>query len=391
MIFTLEALQANHGDSLLLHYGMKTDPQLIVIDGGPPAVFDMSLRPRLEQLQAKRCPSQSLPVRLMMVSHIDADHIGGILNLTDALIEQDNGPGPMLCDITTLWHNSFNDLLGKKQGTAAVAAALTSAVRLSSAGDITFPPGLFSNTSSAAIAASVPQGKRLRENADVLSFEENEFFADLVSMAVGSKKPLKIDGSLKFWVLGPSQTRLDKLKKDWQKKLAELKKKPAAEARSLAAEFIDRSVYNLSSIIVLAELGKKRMLLTGDALGTDILAGLRETGLLKDGKTLSVDILKLPHHGSRRNVTEELFSTVTADHYVISANGRDDNPDIETLKMLSKIRGASACTIHLTNPVPHAVAFFTKDMKKAGKNYKLKIRKDPALSIRIDLGDPLTD
>ena len=391
MIFTLEALQAKHGDSLLLHYGAKTNPQLIVIDGGPPAVFDMSLRPRLEQLQGKRCPSGSLPVRLMMVSHIDDDHIGGILNLTDALIEQDDGPGPKLCDITTLWHNSFEDMLGHKAQAAALPASLTSTVKVSSSGDLTYPPGLFSHKSSAAIAASVPQGKKLKNNADELSFEENEFFADLVSLAQGSKKPLVIDGKLKFWVLGPSQTRLDKLQKDWQKKLAQLKQKSAAEARSLAAEFIDKSVYNLSSIIVLAELGKKRMLLTGDALSADILAGLRETGLLKSGGTLPVDILKLPHHGSRRNVTEEFFSTVTADHYVISANGRDHNPDIDTLKMLSKVRGATRCTIHLTNPVPHAVAFFKRDMKKEGKKYKLNIRKDPDLSIRVDLGDPLTD
>jgi hypothetical protein len=391
MIFTLEALQAKHGDSLLLHYGAKADPQLIVIDGGPPAVFDMSLRPRLEELQGKRCPSESLPVRMMMVSHIDDDHIGGILNLTDALIEQDDGPDPKLCDITTLWHNSFEDMLGHKAQASALPASLTSTVKVSAAGDVTFPPGLFSNKSSAAIAASVPQGKRLKENADVLSFEENEFFEDLVSLAEGTKKPLVIDGKLKFWVLGPSQTRLDKLKKDWQKKLAELKQKPPAQARSLAAEFIDKSVYNLSSIIVLAELGKKRMLLTGDALSADILAGLRETGLLKSGGTLAVDILKLPHHGSRRNVTEEFLSTVTADHYVISANGRDHNPDVDTLKMLSKVRGSTPCTIHLTNPVPHAVAFFKRDMNKAGKKYKLNIRKDPALSIRVDLGDPFTD
>src|SRR6185503_2867503 len=131
MIFTLEALQAKHGDSLLLHYGAKADPQLIVIDGGPPAVFDMSLRPRLEELQGKRCPSESLPVRMMMVSHIDDDHIGGILNLTDALIEQDDGPDPKLCDITTLWHNSFEDMLGHKAQASALPASLTSTVKVS--------------------------------------------------------------------------------------------------------------------------------------------------------------------------------------------------------------------------------------------------------------------
>ena len=32
MLFTLEALSAKHGDSLLLHYGKPAAPKLIVID-----------------------------------------------------------------------------------------------------------------------------------------------------------------------------------------------------------------------------------------------------------------------------------------------------------------------------------------------------------------------
>ena len=43
------------------------------------------------------------------------------------------------------------------------------------------------------------------------------------------------------------------------------------------------------------------MLLTGDARGDDVLAGLREAGLLRRSP-LHVDVLKLPHHGSDRNV-----------------------------------------------------------------------------------------
>jgi beta-lactamase superfamily II metal-dependent hydrolase len=132
----------------------------------------------------------------------------------------------------------------------------------------------------------------------------------------------------------------------------------------------------------------QRMLLTGDGLADDILEGLKEAGLLKEGGTLHVNILKLPHHGSIRNVTEEFLRTVTADHYVISANGKYDNPDLDTLKLFSKVRGAAPCTVHLTNAVPHAVKFFKADQKKAGKNYKVNIRQDPSRSLRIDLGEP---
>src|SRR5215212_9539908 len=113
MIFTLEALEAKHGDSLLLHYGTKKSPRLIVIDGGPPGVFGQSLRPRLEWLRDKRAPGGSLPVRLLMVSHIDDDHIRGVLDLTDALIAQKKKETP-LCDITTIWLNSFDEILANK-------------------------------------------------------------------------------------------------------------------------------------------------------------------------------------------------------------------------------------------------------------------------------------
>jgi hypothetical protein len=47
-----------------------------------------------------------------------------------------------------------------------------------------------------------------------------------------------------------------------------------------------------------------------------------------------IDIMKVPHHGSERNSSEQFFETVTADTYIISANGRDDNPSLSTLKWI---------------------------------------------------------
>jgi hypothetical protein len=388
MFFTLEALEAKHGDALLLHYGTKKSPKLIVIDGGPPGVFNQTLRPRLEQLRDRRSPGAPLPVRLLMVSHIDDDHIRGVLDLTDLLLEQQGQETP-LCDITTLWHNSFDEILGNKE-TDAIPASLGASVRLSAKGELTFPAGLFRDEGAAAVAANVPQGRRLRDNVESLALIPNDPFPKLVSR--GPKpKSLSVGSTLKLRVVGPSRKRLAKLEKDWDAKLKTLQTQEAAEAKALAASFMDESVYNLSSIVVLAAASGKKILLTGDGLADDILEGLREAGLLKGGGTLHVDILKMPHHGSARNVTEEFLTTVTADHYVISANGKYDNPDLDTLKLFSKVRGAAPCTVHLTNAVPHAVKFFKADLKKDGKNYKVNIRQDPARSILIDLGEPFKD
>lgn len=58
-----------------------------------------------------------------------------------------------------------------------------------------------------------------------------------------------------------------------------MKKKKKVEATS----YVDQSVENLSSIVVVAESGtktRKRMLLTGDARGDDILEGLKDGGFL---------------------------------------------------------------------------------------------------------------
>lgn len=390
MIFTLEVLQAKYGDSLLLHYGTKASPKLIIIDGGPGGVFDISLRPRLEQIKNKRSPEESLPVRMVMVSHIDEDHIRGILDLTELLIEQQDQHESLLCDITTLWHNSFDEILGNNE-TKAIAASLGSVVKLSSTGDIAFPPGLFQRNSAAAIAASVAQGRRLRNNADQLALLENAPFKNLVALSDSPNTALKIDENLDFTVLCPTQRRLEKLQKDWDKKLEVIQKKEAAEARALAAEFIDKSVYNLSSIVVLAESDGKKMLFTGDALAADILESLKTAGLLKDGKTLHIDLLKMQHHGSIKNSTEEFLKSVTADHYVMSANGKHEHPSIKTLEMLSEVRGSDTYTVHLTNPVPHAVTFYDADKNKAGKNYKVNIRDENALSLQIDLDEPFND
>ena len=50
MLFTLEALPAEEGDCLLLHWGTREKPKIALIDGGPGRVYENDLRPRLEEL-----------------------------------------------------------------------------------------------------------------------------------------------------------------------------------------------------------------------------------------------------------------------------------------------------------------------------------------------------
>ena len=101
----------------------------------------------------------------------------------------------------------------------------------------------------------------------------------------------------------------------------------------------------------IVEYHGKKILFTGDGLGDEVVDIISERGLLDSEGGYHVDIMKVPHHGSERNASAKFFNTVTADTYVISANGRDDNPSLATLKWIieSKRKKNKIIKIFLTN------------------------------------------
>lgn len=382
MIFTLEALNAGQGDALLLHYGQSDNPLLAVIDGGPSGIYARSLRPRLEQLRAARVPDGTLPLQLVAVSHIDDDHIRGILDLTDGLREAGDSGNLLDYQVLAIWHNSFDDIVGGDGGAGVPAAVETLGTEGTVAG------GASVNEPTRLVVASIGQGRKLRDNIAALALDVNDPFGDVVA----ASPAVDWGDGLSLTVLGPDKRRLDDLHKKWD---ADVRKRQAAPAE--VAAYLDGSVYNLSSIVILAEAGGKRMLLTGDARGDDILAGLANAGLLQE-EPFHVDILKLPHHGSDRNVETDFFRKIVADHYVVSGDGTDGNPEIAALKMISEARPQpdDGFTLHLTNrtgknDIGTRLSEFEAGERSKGRTYGIEFREDSALSIRVDLLDPLGD
>ncbi len=350
MFFTLDVRRARKGDCLILHYGTKNDPGLILVDGGPSSVYKPHLKPRLAQIRKARGldDDASLPVDMLMVSHIDDDHIKGVLDLTKELLDAKASQQPLAVKIKSVWHNTFDDIIGNspKELTAAVTAQFGTA---SLSGDGTEVEGLDPDT--AKVLASVSQGFRLRDDTKGLNLRINPEFAGKLVLAKKKGKQIDMGRGLKFTVVGPMNDEVVALQKDHDKFLQAQKKKKAT-AGTLAA-FSDNSVANLSSLVVLGEVGKKRILFTGDARGDKVLTGLELVGLLKaDGKSkMHIDILKCPHHGSDRNIDPIFFERITADHYVFSGNGEHGNPERETLEMLLDVRGDEDYTVHLTYPI----------------------------------------
>jgi beta-lactamase superfamily II metal-dependent hydrolase len=397
VIFTLEALQAAHGDALLLHFGPAESAKLAVIDAGPAGIFRSSVRPRLEEVRARRSPDATLALDYVLVSHIDDDHIHGVTDLTKELVEVADSAGDPAFSIKNLWHNAFDDLVGDDEvqavATAAVVAALEpagGAVQPAGADPLAalrrdaVPEGI--SRESALVLASVGQGDQLRRDAARLGCIVNDDRKLFVA-------PLQIDleHGLKATIVGPLKAQLQALQTEWDKAITKKKDASAKEHAAAIAAYLDKSVPNLSSIVVLAELEGKRMLLTGDARGDYVLEGLEAAGVL-DG-TLHLDVLKVPHHGSNRDVEVEFFEKVTADHYVISADGKYGNPDPETLDMIASARGSDEFTIHLTNHdgeggLQGLLDAFVARTKAGGARFEVAYLGEPG-PIRIELGDPL--
>ena len=413
MPFKLEAVFAKEGDSLLLHYGSDDDPSILLIDGGSHGVYADWLRPRLQQLRDEL--GERVPLQMIMISHVDSDHLTGILDLFEELQESDDP----VCDVGSLWHNSFDDLVGNE------ASELTTAI-LQSLADGNQPES--ADPDSSAVAASVAQGRRLRQDAEALGISTNDRFTGLVIASPETVGPIDLGDGMTFRVLGPSLARVEALQGVWNRYLEE---KELAEA--VAAGLEDNSIPNLSSLVVLAEQDGKTMLLTGDARGDYIVEGLILAGLLppeaelpilytgmpraeratkkmelaaaeamENPPSVHLDLLKLPHHGSDRNVSTGFFRRVTADRYLCSADGNHHNPDVPTLRMIADARGSDPYTLYFTFTADqHLDASTNAEFRRALAEVDQWIRLEKpvtctvvhrapreALSVEVDLNAP---
>jgi hypothetical protein len=393
MLFSLDVMRARKGDCLMLHYGSNDKPHVVMIDGGPRGVYAPFLKPRIEQVKTARKLGENnpLPVDLLMVSHIDDDHIQGILDLTREMIESQMESKSQLLQVLGFWHNSFENLIGStpreltnlmttRFGQAALDGDPDDALSIDTDDTMCDEE---TAVSTLKVLASIGQGARLRSDANRLKFPLNPEFDGGLIMASRRGETIDMGDDLSFTVVGPMAPELKTLHAKHQAWLRELEKKGTTPDEALAA-YADRSVTNLSSIVLLAKFSSKQMLLTGDARGDRILDGLELVGLLKKGGQLHVDVLKVPHHGSANNLDHDFFERITADHYVFSGDGQHGNPERESLQMLFDARGDADYEIHLTYAVKEIDAERKKDWQKEQSKEKKKKEKNPQREVRIN-------
>ena len=330
----LHVVQAEFGDCFILESKLGKDAVNILIDGGPYQTFEKHLKPTLQKLPLNG------KLDLVVLSHIDNDHIIGLLDLLEELKTKREKGGKELVKIEKIWHNSFKHLL-------KLSVEPKNLVRNTFADQNMVKN---KNITQSLIMKGFQQGTDLTKLGKLLRIPINPDFEKII--AINDKIRFVNLKGIALHLLGPTKKNVDKLQKEWNDWY---KKKKTADTEAGLLQILDKSVPNLASITFLAEINNKKILFTGDGVGQDIVDILSKNAMLDSNSKFHVDVVKVPHHGSDRNTSPEFFNIVNATYYIISANGRDDNPSLDTLKWIieSENKGKSAKKIVFTNMTPN--------------------------------------
>jgi beta-lactamase superfamily II metal-dependent hydrolase len=295
-MFRIEMLPAANGDALLVRYGDAANPSVILIDAGTPGAHD-AVRDRLMELKDRAHP---LNIELLVITHIDDDHIGGVL----ALLEKEE----VEVRFRDIWFNGYGHLgdediqeFGPVQG-ERLTTLLTDGTR----------PW---NIASASRSLRVRDGESL--------------------------PTVTLGGGMKVTLLSPDGGKLAKLRQRWEDVVtaeglipnaatdsgfdaadnSDIERFGPIDLDTLAAEAFheDTAPANGSSIAFLAEYDGRRVLFAADAHPGRLIQSIDT--LVGPGNKLALDVCKLSHHGSNHNTSPDLIDRLDCTRYLISTNG----------------------------------------------------------------------
>jgi hypothetical protein len=294
-VIEVRMLPGKDGDCLLLSYGDQARTRRVMIDGGRAATY-----PLIKQLLADIAGPT---IDVLVITHVDQDHILGVLTLF-------NDPEAPV-EFSDVWFNGFDHLNDNQIES--------------------FGPADGELLTTLLIERKLPW---------------NEAF-DGRAVEVG-RPQLPFDPEAKFDIVAPDRALLEKLIPTWKIECAknglipgvDPVEEPAdgferfgaldvAAVKELAATPFrpDTSETNVTSISFLFEYDGTRILFTGDGDVPRLVASLQPLADSAGGR-VRIDALKVPHHGSDHNISQELLEMIDCRRYLISTSGaRHNHPD----------------------------------------------------------------
>lgn len=344
-------IKAGCGDAIAIHYrGDDGKYHNILIDGGTEKgnIYLETLKPEIEEIyQRNEC------IDLWVITHIDDDHIGGILRFIK------DEASRISIDLSTI-HFWFNY------------------------SKIDYDTGLKSTK-----LVSIGQGIRLR---DFLS-EHSKLNEEITA----SQIPVNLFG-LKIYIVSPDAQKFKAVVEKWTKEEIKIRSKEIAQLKArrpcdygtkiedfdLSKFSEDTSTENGSSIALLFEMDGKKFLQLADSHPSVVIDSLKKLGYSEANK-LILDYMQIAHHGSRHNTCDELLQMIQCSDFIVSADGinKDNLPHKETLVRFIKEFPNSKINFYLTHKNSRTESIFNID--KVQKNVSLEFPSGAENALKFNL------
>jgi beta-lactamase superfamily II metal-dependent hydrolase len=290
-----EFLRAFNGDCIL----MSTENSNILIDGGTKKTYNIFLKREIERLR-----DNGKRVDLVVSTHIDSDHIDGIVQLLEnekQLLEENYIESSI---IKKIWFNAFEDRL--------------------------FSDDFSNDTSYLGY-------KTFREFID--DMDKNIEYDNHIS--IDNKIDYLINNEINILLLSPNDKKIKKLHKKYKEPIEEDFYTSYSKDSNKSIEELaqlpfkkDNSEHNGASIAFILEYEVKKYLFLADAHIDLIVESLEKLGYSKDNP-LEVEFIKLSHHGSKKNINQKFLDLVRSDNFIILTNGASHgHPDKEALSRI---------------------------------------------------------
>lgn len=308
----VEMLPAGDGDAILVTCRWDGGDFHVLVDGGRVAT-EPALRERLAKLGH---------LDLLVVSHIDGDHIGGIVELMRQGLPVTVGE---------VWFNGLEHLSGG-----------------------TLPPAGFRDLAPAdGVALS---GEIVRHG---LSWNAS-FGGGPVCVGSPGQIVRKTFGHVTIDLLAPDLGRLGALARGKGAWTEDTKARPLPArframgdetpdiaALSATPDHEDASVTNGTSIAFVLTVGPWCILLAADAHPSSLSAGLRALGATLEAP-IRLSACKVSHHGGRWNTTKNMLRLITCENFLVSTDGKgSEHPHDETLaKIVTSQSGNTRLTFN---------------------------------------------
>ncbi len=281
-------LQVKHGDAFVIECHRGDNHGVIVVDGGPTGCGYV-LQNKIQQT--------GIP-DLMILTHYDDDHIGGVLQWINTC--RDNGTIPA----KSIWANCAGLVeVAEDKTTSAKQGAKLSVLlnEMANTGEMTWRDDIC-------------------EGLDIdLPFATLEVISPTNEVRMMAIQKQEEEGKQ---LLKASPRNLQDLKTPLEELAKDIPGEPNLERANELA--------NAASIAFILRCEDFSLLMLGDSYPQNVEKYLREVKGYSESNPLKVDYVKVSHHGSRNNTSNSLLDIIKCNNYLISTNGgknRSNHPD----------------------------------------------------------------